>query len=74
MSFFDVSEAATTDYHDIVSLVVDQDTYSALSGPIKRYAEDIQGYLGSTRVSLYIVPKNTAPEVIAAQNEKLYYE
>ncbi len=30
VSFFDHTEAATEDYHDVVSIVVDTDTYSEL--------------------------------------------
>lgn len=74
VSFFDVTEAAIDDYRDIVSIIVDRDTYSALAPKIKQYSSDIQSYLGNTRVSLFVVPKNTPPEAIAAENEKLYYD
>lgn len=74
VSFFDRTEAAADDYRDLVSIVVDRETYGKLSGKIKRYSEDVQGYLGNTRVSLFVVPKDTPPEAIAAQNEKLYYD
>ena len=74
VSFFDATEAATADYRDIVSIIVDRDTYSALAPKIKQYSADIQSYLGNTRVSLFIVPKNTPPEAIAAENERLYYD
>lgn len=73
VSFFDRTDAATEDYHDLVSIIVDADTYGSLKSEIKQYSTDIQSYLGSTRVSLFVVPKNTPPEAIAAQNEKLYY-
>ena len=63
----------TEDYHDLVSIIVDADTYGSLKSEIKQYSTDIQSYLGSTRVSLFVVPKNTPPEAIAAENEKLYY-
>lgn len=74
VSFFDRTEAAADDYRDLVSIVVDRDTYGKLSSKIKRYSEDIQGYLGNTRVSLFVVQQDTPPEAIAAQNEKLYYD
>lgn len=74
VSFFDSTEAATDDYRDIVSIVVDVDTYDALSSEIKRYSNDIQSYLGATRVSLFVVPKTIEPHAIAAKNESLYYE
>jgi hypothetical protein len=74
VSFFDTTEAATTDYRDIVSIIVDEDTYSALRPKIRLYAEDIQNTLKSTRVSIFVAPQNARPEVIAAHNEELYYE
>ena len=74
VSFFDKTEAATTDYSDIVSIVVDEDTYSALRVKIRRYANDIEGYLKNTRVTLFVAPSTARPEVIAAHNEQLYYE
>ena len=74
VSFFDRADAAIADYRDIVSIVVDEDTYGELRSEIRRYADDIQGYLRSTRVSILVVPADARPESIAAQNEKLYYE
>lgn len=74
VSFFDRTEAATTDYSDVVSIIVDEDTYNELETKIEVYANDIQEYLKSTRVSIFVAPSNARPEVIAAHNEKLYYE
>ena len=74
VSFFDSIEAAVDDYRDLVSIMVDRETYSKQSGKIKRYSEDIQSYLGNTRVSLFIVDADTPPVALAAQNEKLYYD
>ncbi len=74
VSFFESTEAATDDYRDIVSIVVDEETYDALASEIKRYSADIQSYLGATRVSLFVVPKAIEPRAIAAKNESLYYE
>lgn len=42
VSFFDKIEAATTDYRDIVSIIVDESTYNNLRGQIRTYANDIQ--------------------------------
>lgn len=42
VSFFDSATAAVEDYRDIVSIVVDEDTYDTLRSQIRRYAEDIQ--------------------------------
>ncbi len=74
VSFFDSTEAATDDYRDIVSIIVDKETYGSLASEIKRYSSDIQSYLGATRVSLFVVPSTVEPRSIAAKNESLYYE
>ena len=71
---FSEVEAGQDKYRDIVSIVVDRDTYHEISPQITRYAEDIQSYLGSTRTSILVVDAGTSPAQIAAQNEKLYYE
>jgi hypothetical protein len=68
------ADASQAVYRDIVSVFVDSDTYKASRAKINRYAEDIQSYLGSTQVSLYIIDDTTPVQTIAAQNEKLYYE
>ncbi len=74
VSFFDEVSAQVEDYRDVVSIFVDSDTYDATKAKILRYAEDMQSYLGSTRISLHIVPSDMGPEKIASINEKLYYE
>lgn len=66
--------AEQKDYFDIVSLIVDRETYGVLEGKIDRYARDIQQYLGSTRVEILVTNPATTPAMIAAHNEKLYYE
>jgi hypothetical protein len=42
VSFFDKAKADANDYRDIVSIIVDRDTYAAERSKITRYAEDIQ--------------------------------
>lgn len=74
VDFFSRVEASQETYRDIVSIFVDADTYKENRSKINRYAEDIQTYLWSTRVSMYILDKDISPAVIATQNEKLYYE
>ncbi|MBP9779728.1 hypothetical protein KBD33_03855 [Candidatus Gracilibacteria bacterium] len=75
VDFFDSALATSEDdYRDIVSIIVDETTYSRLESKIKNYANNIQGYLGSTRVSLIIVKSGVEPARIAAMNEKLYLE
>ena len=74
VSFFDPIEAAPEDYRDIVSIIVDEETYDQYGSKVKRYSEDIQSYLGDTRVTLLVVPEDAPVQSIAAANEKLYYE
>ena len=74
VDFFDTAQASPQNYRDIVSIVVDKETYKSESSKIQRYAKDIEGYLGNTRVSLFIVDPDTPPSVIAAKNERLYNE
>ncbi len=74
VDFFDDVAASQEKYRDIVSMYVDRNTYKELKPKINRYAEDIQSYLGSTRVSIFIIDSDTSPTHIASQNEKLYYE
>ena len=74
VDFFDRVEAGPENYRDIVSIIVDRDTYKQQRSSIKRYAEDIAGYLGGVRTSILVVDPNTPVATIAAKNEKLYYE
>lgn len=74
VSWFDKALADAKDYRDIVSVIVDEDSYNQLRPKIRRYAEDIQSELKTTRVSIIVTPKNIRPEIVAAHNEKLYYE
>lgn len=74
VSFFDRAEAGTTDYRDVVSIIVDPATYSSLRGKINQYAKDIQSYQKDTRTVIVITSSDTPPQAIAAKNEKFYYE
>ena len=74
MDFFDDAGATPEQYRDVVSIFVDKDTYSDIGSKVRRYASDIESYLSATRVSVFVVDKDTPPAVIAARNEKLYYE
>ena len=74
VDFFDDAAASPEQYRDVVSLFVDRDTYGQLATKIRRYANDIQGYLSATRVSVFVVDADTPVESIASRNEKLYYE
>lgn len=74
MDFFDSAMAGPENYRDIISIIVDEDTYSSQRTKILRYADDIAGYLGGVRTSIFVVDKNTPVSAIATKNEKLYYE
>jgi hypothetical protein len=74
VDFFDSAIAGPENYRDIVSIIVDKDTYSVERNRILQYANDISGYLGGVRTSILVVEKNTPVATIAQKNEKLYYE
>lgn len=74
VDFFDSALAGPENYRDIVSIIVDKETYSAERNKILQYAGDISGYLGGVRTSILVVAKNTPVATIAEKNEKLYYE
>lgn len=74
VDFFDSALAGPENYRDIVSIIVDEDTYRSQRSKILRYADDIAGYLGGVRTSIFVVDKNTPVPAIATKNEKLYYE
>ena len=74
MDFFDRAEAGPQNYRDIVSIIVDRDTYWSQRSRILRYADDIAGYLGGVRTSILVVDNETPVATIATKNEKLYYE
>jgi hypothetical protein len=74
VDFFDDVSADPTKYRDIISIIVDRDTFSSVGSAVRTYASDIQSYLGGTRVSLLVIDPGTPPAVIAARNERLYAE
>lgn len=74
VDFFDRAEAGAENYRDIVSIIVDRETYGAERNRILQYANDIAGYLGGVRTSILVVEKDTPVATIAEKNEKLYYE
>ncbi len=74
VNWFDKTNAGVGAYRDIVSIIVDSQTYNALEGDIKNYAKNIQTYLGQTRTAIVVVDENTLSSVIATKNESLYYE
>ena len=74
VDFFDSVAAGPENYRDIVSIVIDRDTYRQQRPRVQQYATDIAGYLGGVRTSILVVDPETPVATIAAKNEKLYYE
>ncbi len=74
VDFFDSVVAGPENYRDVVSIIVDRDTYSTERTRVLRYAADIAGYLGGVRTEVLVVARDTPVAMIAAKNEKLYYE
>ncbi len=74
VDFFDTAQAGPQNYRDIVSIIVDRETYASERNRILQYASDIAGYLGGVRTSILVVEKDTPVATIAQKNEKLYYE
>ena len=68
------TKAASETNHQVISFLVDESAYSELSSKIKRYAEDVQGYLDNTRVAIFPLPHDINPHDVASINEKLYYQ
>ncbi len=76
MNFFDSVLAGTDSYRDIISIVVDEDTYGIFNqkSNIDRYAKDIAEYLWGVRTVIMVVDPGTSVATIAEKNEQLYYE
>lgn len=73
--FFNYSTyAGSSDFFNLVSIIVDEDSYWKIDSELKRYAQDIQGVLENTKVVILPTPKNTDAFNIASLNESLYYE
>lgn len=66
--------AGNSDFYNLVSVIVDEDTYGKINGELNRYAKDIQGVLENTRVVILPVPKSTTAFQIASLNESLYFD
>jgi len=73
--FFQFSTFAwSSEFFNLVSIIIDEDSYNEISSEINRYASDIQGVLENTKVVILPTPKNTDAFNIASLNESLYYE
>jgi len=73
--FFDFSASASSnEYYDLVSIIVDEKTYSKISSEIKKYSKDITTTLENTKVVVLPFPETATSYDIASINEALYFE
>ena len=73
--FFEFKTFAwSSDFYNIVSIIIDEDTYNEVESEVKRYSEDIQWVLENTKVIILPTPKNSSAFDIASLNESLYLE
>lgn len=66
--------AWSAEYYDLVSVIVDQDSYDEVKSELNRYAEDIQWVLENTKVVIIPTPINTPSFNISSLNESLYFD
>lgn len=62
------------DFYNLVSIIVDEDSYDAVKGKITRYSRDIQAKLENTQVVILPTPSTASALDIASLNESLYLE
>jgi len=58
----------------LVSILVDEKTYSKISSEIKIYSKNISNALENTKVVVLPFPEDASTYDIASINESLYYE
>lgn len=62
------------DFYNIISLIVDEDSYDEISAELIRYSRDVQWVLENTRVVILPTPSDASVVDIASLNESLYFE
>jgi hypothetical protein len=72
--FSNITYAENKEYHDIVSVIVDEEIYNKLQSKIERYASDIQQYLDNTKVVILPIKKDNTAFQVSSLNENLYFE
>ncbi len=70
---YDKASASSSDFYDLVSVLVNQKIYNVLKSDVQRYAEDIQNNLENTKVVILPIPNNATAFDIASLNEWLYF-
>ena len=75
LAFLNSSVYATdNEFFNLVSIIVDEDTYANIQSKLVRYSRDIQAQLENTRVVILPTPSDASVLDIASLNESLYYE
>lgn len=72
--FLSSASAGNKEFVNLVSIIVDEESYNAVKGKIVRYSRDIQNTLENTRVVILPTPSNASVLDIASLNESLYFE
>ena len=58
--FSNTTYAQNKEYHNLISVIIDNNTYDKIKDKVDRYAEDIQNYLNNTRVVILPIKKDTS--------------
>jgi len=66
--------AQEKEFYNLVSLIVDQDTYDSIKVQLRDYSQDIQAKLENTQVVIFPTPSDASVLDIASLNESLYLE
>ncbi len=66
--------AWSQEFYNLVSIIVDEDTYKEIKSEIETYSKNIQWVLENTKVVILPTPKNIDAFNIASLNEGLYNE
>lgn len=62
------------DFYNLVSIIIDEETYDEIESEVKRYSKDISWVLENTKVVILPVPTDVKPFDISSMNESLYYD
>jgi len=66
--------ALEKEFINLVSIVVDEDTYDEVQSKLVRYSRDVQSVIENTRVVILPTPEDASVIDIASLNESLYLE
>ena len=72
--FSSQSYASQEEFYNLVSIIVDEESYSKIKTKLVRYSRDIQATLEDTRVVILPTPSDASVLDIASLNEKLFFE